>query len=148
MSTNKIRILSISEKSFFIEKELIPSTLEECEKELQPGIGFKIMVDKENSKLTFETTIFYSNNDRVVTSLEFLYVLSIDNIDKIIIASKDDRLLIQDSFFDLIIPEIYITGRALLNSHLVGTSIENLYLPFNGYADLLKHIKEEKNKEQ
>ena len=106
------------------------------------------MVDKENSKLTFETTIFYSNNDRVVTSLEFLYVLSIDNIDKIIIASKDDRLLIQDSFFDLIIPEIYITGRALLNSHLVGTSIENLYLPFNGYADLLKHIKEEKNKEQ
>ena len=44
MSANKIKILSISEKSFFLEKELLPNTLEDCEKELHPGIGFKIMI--------------------------------------------------------------------------------------------------------
>ncbi|WP_195205028.1 hypothetical protein [Phocaeicola plebeius] len=147
MSANKIKILSISEKSFFLEKELLPNTLEDCEKELHPGIGFKIMIDKENSKLTFDTTIFYANNTRIVSSIEYLYTLLIEDIDKIVISSKDDKLLIQDSFFDVIIPEIYITGRALFNKNLINTPIENLYLPFNGYADLLKQIKEDNNKE-
>lgn len=98
MSANKIKILSISEKSFFLEKELLPNTLEDCEKELHPGIGFKIMIDKENSKLTFDTTIFYANNTRIVSSIEYLYTLLIEDIDKIVISSKDDKLLIQDSF--------------------------------------------------
>lgn len=56
------------------------------------------MIDKENSKLTFDTTIFYANNTRIVSSIEYLYTLLIEDIDKIVISSKDDKLLIQDSF--------------------------------------------------
>lgn len=141
--TFKIKIHSISEKDFFLKHKLLPKTKEACETELNPGFGFKISVDSENSLLIVDANAFYSTNDTiVVASLEFEYSLCLENVSNFVkVGDNSSEIKIPKNLMEVIVQEIYVTGRTLLNRRLKNTVLEDLYLPFNGASDLWKKLK-------
>lgn len=141
--TFKIKIHSISEKNFFLNHELLPKTKEACETELNPGFGFKISVDDDDSLLIVDANAFYSTAEaNVVASLEFEYSLCLENVSKFVkVGDNGSEIKIPENLMEVIVQEIYVTGRTLLNRRLKNTVLEDLYLPFNGASDLWKKLK-------
>lgn len=148
--TRKIQLIHVAELDYSLKENLIPETKEKCETDINPGFGFKIKINEDNSTLSIEATAFYANKAGVeVADSKFIYVLYFENMDTIIKKDKDESFLyIPDEIMDVVIQEAFITGRMFLSSHVKNTALKDLYLPFNGASSLIKQVKSQNKKKK
>lgn len=141
--TRKIQLMHVAELEYDLKENLIPETKQQCETDINPGFGFKIKINEEDSTLSIEAIAFCANNAGVeVAFSKFIYVLYIDNIGTVITKNEDGSSFnVPDEIMDVVIQEVFVTGRMFLSSHVVNTALKDLYLPFNGASGLIKQVK-------
>lgn len=139
MSELKISLRRIVEDGFTLNEAIVADVT----KPVIPQIGFDLLSDIEKNLLTIAMQVIYvTPGKEVAAALRFRYTLEVNSLKKlqyVVDAKKGTHnYRFPNGFLEAVLADAYATARVLMSSHLSGTRLENVYLPFGGAANLVK----------
>lgn len=139
MSELKVSLRRIAEDGFTLNEAIVA----DAAKPVIPQIGFDLLSDIEKNLLTIAMQVIYATPEKeVAAALRFRYTLevnSLKNLQYVVDAKKGTHnYRFPNGFLEAVLADAYATARVLMASHLSGTRLETVYLPFGGAANLVK----------
>lgn len=150
MKQLKIRIHSIVEGEFSIDKSKIPLSKEDCENIVHPFFQLSFNANEKENLFSSICLIGCQKKEKdsaneIIVGLNFKFNLLIENLSEFIIETNSDHVKysFSDSFYEILSEEVTSTGRALLSLKLSDTILKDYYIPFGAGRSLAQQIKDQ-----
>jgi len=100
---------------------------------LENSLTLSFDIDKELAKADFKATIKSEsmdlNQEESIGNVHFLFIYKIENLQKLAVSGKKERLEVNSSLSNALSSITYSTARGILISRLHGTGLQNFILP-------------------
>lgn len=114
--------------------------------DLIPQFSFELMSDIEKDLLTIAAQIVYITIDKnIAVGLRFRYTVEVNSLKNLEYVSNPQKgthdYKFPDGLIEMMLTDVYATGRVLMHERLKGTRLENDLLPFGGAGNLIRQMK-------
>lgn len=136
-----VSIVSIRENSFSIRTQKLPASKDLVD--ILLGYAWEVDIVHSNLTMTMWIRLQEKGNSGVekedIVGLNFSYTVHIDDLPTFAKrqGQGSNTLEIPSTILDTIVRDTYATGRVLLSTKLVGTTLEGFYLPFGGASTFI-----------
>lgn len=142
MNELKVSLKRIAEDGFTRNDEI----LADASKALTPQMGFELLSDINKNLLTIVAHVGYVTPAKeVAAALRFRFTLEVDSLSNLEHTTSPQKGTHQykfpNGFIEAILTDVYATARILMAQKLVGTRLENVYLPFGGAGSLIRNMR-------
>ena len=100
---------------------------------LENSLTLSFDIGEELAKADFKATIKseskFLNQEESIGNFHFLFIYKIENLEKLAVSGKKERLEVNSSLSNALSSITYSTARGVLISRLQGTGLENFILP-------------------
>lgn len=138
----KITLKRIAEDTYATNDQI----LADASKPLAPKFGIELMSDIKKNLLTVKSEIAYVTPEKeIAVGLRFLYTLEVDSLKSLEYITNPQKgthdYKFPDGFLEMVLTDVYATGRVLMAQKLIGTRLEGQFLPFGGAEHLFGLLK-------
>lgn len=142
MAEIKVTLRRIEEETFGKNDEI----LNDASIAVAPQFGFELMSDIKKDLLTIAAQIVYITTDKkVAAGLRFRYTVEINSLKNLEHISNPEKgthdYKFPDGLIEMMLTDVYATGRVLMTQRLKGTRLEHELLPFGGAGNLIRQMK-------
>lgn len=142
MAEIKVTLRRVEEETFGKNDAILNDT----SIELIPQFSFELMSDIKKDLLTVAAQIVYITTDKnIAAGLRFRYTVEVNSLKNLEHISNPQKgthnYKFPDGLIEMILTDVYATGRVLIHQRLKGTRLENDLLPFGGASNLIRQMK-------
>ncbi len=140
-----VSLRRIAEDGFTRNDEI----LADASKALTPQMGFELLSDIKKNLLTITARVAYATAEKeIAVALSFRYTLEVNSLSDLEHTTNPQQGTHQyrfpNGFIEAVLTDVYATARILMMQKLVGTRLENTYLPFGGASNLIRIMQRKK----
>lgn len=142
MAEIKVTLRRIEEETFGKNDAI----LNDASIALAPQFSFELMSDIKKDLLTIVAQIVYITTDKqVAAGLRFRYTVEVNSLKNLEHVSNPEKgthdYKFPDGLIEMMLTDVYATGRILMAQKLKGTRLEHEFLPFGGAGSLIQRMK-------